>query len=300
MSRDALSSVAQSSLTKHDPKAAALKIHTLEAAERIAARAKNAEALEAAVLEKLEAQRDFAAWYRAQFGQGARSDMTSARSGRSAEEICGQFGFADRTVRRWAERLLDEASFQVERHERLAKVWRILEMAQAANFSSESVEWYTPERYVEAARSVLGAIDLDPASSVTANAVVRATAFLTHADDGLTQDWNGRIFLNPPYGRTSTGESLAGAFCNKAIAEHRAGRVSAGIILVNSVHSQSWQAPLYRLPICLVDHRIEFISADGQKNENPTFQNLFCYLGSDIKAFAKAFGQFGYVMRMIS
>ena len=61
-------------------------------------------------------------------------------------------------------------------------------------------EWYTPEKYVEAARKVLGKIDLDPASSKPANKIIKATKFYTLADDGLKQPWNGRLWLNPPYG----------------------------------------------------------------------------------------------------
>jgi DNA N-6-adenine-methyltransferase (Dam) len=60
-------------------------------------------------------------------------------------------------------------------------------------------EWYTPQRYIDAARDVLGEIDLDPATSAFAQSRIRAAAFFTQEDDGLTQDWNGRIWLNPPY-----------------------------------------------------------------------------------------------------
>lgn len=53
-----------------------------------------------------EAQRDFAAAYKATFHAGGDH---SARSGAMvAESYCEQFGFAHRTVQRWAERLLAE------------------------------------------------------------------------------------------------------------------------------------------------------------------------------------------------
>jgi len=55
--------------------------------------------------------------------------------------------------------------------------------------SSASNGWYTPEKLVGAARTVLGGIDLDPASSEEANKTVKATRYFTEADDGLSQPW---------------------------------------------------------------------------------------------------------------
>ncbi len=110
--------------------------------------------------------------------------------------------------------------------------------------------------------------------------------------------WNGRVFVNPPYG-TENGQSLAGQFCCKAIEEHAAGNASEVIILVNSVHSQKWQTSLYDYAVCLVDHRIKFVNGDGGENENPTFQNIFVYLGPRKEEFAAAFSKFGYVMEKI-
>jgi DNA N-6-adenine-methyltransferase (Dam) len=279
---------------------AAASIHALDTAASIAERIKDPDALERALIAKLESRRDFAAQYQAQFPKGGdRTQEQSASTGALlSRDWCLTYGFALRTVQRWCG-LLDAETYVDKKNAILKQCWKLAELWQAANYSSESVEWYTPARYLKAVREVLGGIDLDPASNAQANAVVGAKSIFTKDDDGLTKPWHGRVFMNPPYGTTRDGESLAGVFCNKAIEEYENGNVEACIILVNSVHSQSWQAPLYKHTVCLVDHRIAFISDDGEPNKNPTFQNIFVYLGEDIEKFAGTFSTFGYVMREV-
>ena len=67
-----------------------------------------------------------------------------------------------------------------------------------SNNSGEN-EWYTPFNIIESARVVMGSIDLDPASSESANNIVKATKYYTKEDNGLEQSWFGNIWLNPPY-----------------------------------------------------------------------------------------------------
>jgi hypothetical protein len=168
--------------------------------------------------------------------------------------------------------------------------------ARPANYSSGSNEWYTPSQYTDAVRELFGRIDLDPASNEKANAWIKAAQIYTAADDGLVRPWHGKVFVNPPYGKTESNRSTAAAFCQRAIDQYEDGTIEACVILVNSVHSQPWQRPLYAYPICLVDHRISFVSGEGSENENPTFQNMFVYLGRDEQRFAEIFSRFGYVM----
>jgi len=73
----------------------------------------------------------------------------------------------------------------------------------------DSDEWYTPAEYIEAARAVMGDIDLDPATCAAAQEMIRARTFLTKEDDGLTRPWHGRVWLNPPY-----SGSLSQAACD--------------------------------------------------------------------------------------
>jgi ParB family chromosome partitioning protein len=50
-------------------------------------------------------------------------------------------------------------------------------------------EWYTPGPYLGAAKEVIGAIDLDPASCVIAQQTVQAQRFFAISDDGLAHEW---------------------------------------------------------------------------------------------------------------
>jgi DNA N-6-adenine-methyltransferase Dam len=168
--------------------------------------------------------------------------------------------------------------------------------ARPANYSSGSNEWYTPSQYTDAVRELFGRIDLDPASNEKANAWIKAKQVYTAADDGLARPWRGRVFVNPPYG-IENGKSVAGAWCQRAIEQYESGAVEACVILVNSVHDQSWQEPLFAFPVCLVDHRIKFLAGDGTENENPTNRNLFVYLGNDRAKFADVFSRFGWCCR---
>lgn len=71
-----------------------------------------------------------------------------------------------------------------------------------AQHSSETGEWYTPPKYVEAVRRThQGVIDLDPCSNVKANSIVKARGFFTADDDSLGVSWsayNYTAFVNPP------------------------------------------------------------------------------------------------------
>jgi hypothetical protein len=58
------------------------------------------------------------------------------------------------------------------------------------------VEWLTPPELVKK----LGEFDLDPCSPVNAP-FVHAKNNFNIEDNGLSKDWSGRVYLNPPYGR---------------------------------------------------------------------------------------------------
>src|SRR6266481_746008 len=104
---------------------------------------------------------------------------------------------------------------------------------------TKSNEWYTPSRYIEAARQVMGGIDLDPASCEVANEIVRATHYYTAKENGLEQRWYGNIWLNPPYGKINN-KSLILLFVEKLVSEYEAGNVEQAILLCDCDPDTSW------------------------------------------------------------
>lgn len=161
--------------------------------------------------------------------------------------------------------------------------------------SSESNEWYTPPIYIEAARSLMGGIDLDPASSDFANEAVDAARYFIAEDNGLEHEWRGRVWLNPPYRAGAAGE-----FCAKLLAEYGAGRVTEAVVLLNAhITETKWFAPLWDHLLCFTNHRINFISPAGSGNGS-THGSVFVYLGLQEKRFAELFSEFGYIVKRIA
>ena len=168
-----------------------------------------------------------------------------------------------------------------------------------ALLSSQSNEWFTPAKYIAAARQVMGgAIELDPASCEEANLVVKAARYYTQAEDGLSQPWHARsLWLNPPYGKTGKTSNQA-FWTHKLIAEYRAGNVAEAILLVNAVTDCAWFAPLWEQFICFTNHRIKFYNSAGQP-DSPTKGNAFVYFGPQSEIFRTAFSQFGAVVSRV-
>lgn len=68
-------------------------------------------------------------------------------------------------------------------------------------FSSLNESWETPREFLAQLSQFVGTFDLDPCSPGALLSRVPALRHFTAVDDGLTQDWFGRVFMNPPYGR---------------------------------------------------------------------------------------------------
>jgi hypothetical protein len=142
-----------------------------------------------------------------------------------------------------------------------------------AQHSSESTDHYTPKHIVEASRTVLGGIDLDPASCALANELIQATAWYgpgsEFGEDGLAEPWLGRVFLNPPGGRVPEHLGDMGTKSNAALwwatlaSAWLTGEVEAAIFVgftlevLRSAQALDVPQPL-DFPLCVPASRIAF------------------------------------------
>lgn len=161
--------------------------------------------------------------------------------------------------------------------------------------SSDSTEWYTPKEYVNAARQVMGSIDVDPASNDMANVVVRAAMYYTKETNGYDKPWHGNVWLNPPYGYDGKRPNQS-RWTQRLIEQFQAGTTQQAILLVNSKTGDRWFQPLYDYPICFPAHRIKFWTPNGVQVGTP-MSSAIVYLGPNIEKFYNVFHRFGRVVR---
>jgi phage N-6-adenine-methyltransferase len=78
--------------------------------------------------------------------------------------------------------------------------------------------------------AAFGEFDLDPCCRAE---TAKAPKFYTETDDGLSQPWHGRVFMNPPY-------SDIAPWLKKAIAETQAGRAELVVALLPAQTDTRW------------------------------------------------------------
>lgn len=161
------------------------------------------------------------------------------------------------------------------------------------------VEWYTPGLYLDAAIAVMGGIDLDPASSQAAQEHVQAGRYFTLEQDGLKQQWSGRVFLNPPYAMPFVKD-----FVRKMVTAYEASDISEGILLTNNATDTEWfhMAAYACAALCLTRGRIRFLEAsngDLVEKPSPTHGQTFFYFGPNAHQFEKVFSEHGIVLAVI-
>lgn len=122
--------------------------------------------------------------------------------------------------------------------------------------SNATDEWYTPKELIDS----LGSFDLDPCAPVNP-LWETAKVMYNKNDDGLLQNWGGRVWLNPPYSRP-----LIELFIQK-MAEHNNGIA----LLFNRLDSAMMQDVILKkaTSMKILRKRIRFYRPDGTQGGSP-------------------------------
>ena len=168
-----------------------------------------------------------------------------------------------------------------------AIVQEVIKRPHVANNSGNN-EWYTPAELIEAARSAMGSIDVDPASNDVAQKVVKAGTYYTAETNGLDKTWTGNVWMNPPY-----ASDLIGKFVDKLIAERQNYRQA--IVLVNNATETEWFNKIISISsaVCFPKSRVKFYMPDG-KTGAPLQGQAVLYIGENKDKFYSAFACMGW------
>lgn len=162
--------------------------------------------------------------------------------------------------------------------------------AQLINQTSGVYEYYSPLELVSNARLVMGSIDLDPASSATANERIKAADYYTEEMNGLTLPWKGNIWLNHPFSRKANP-----LWVNKLITEWGNGNITSACCITFAATSERWFQPLLQHPQCFLTPRTNYYLPDGTKKRGVTKGSVITYLGPRPDDFKQIFSLHGVV-----
>ena len=129
------------------------------------------------------------------------------------------------------------------------------------NHQGQTDTWFTPQYIIDA----LGEFDFDPCPGPKPRP--NKTANFVCEGDGLMSEWKGRVWLNPPYGKS------VGAWLNK-LQDH-----GNGIALVFARTDTKWFQSLNPELVFMIASRLKFIRQDGSKDTNAGHGSMLLAFG---------------------
>lgn len=173
---------------------------------------------------------------------------------------------------------------------------------QLIHAGGEKVDYGTPAKIVDAARRVMGGIDLDPASAPYWNRRIGArvywhietvTRWYQPRVHPLDRPWRvdgmpARVWMNHPYGRRENAAWVA-----KLVDEYERGNVYEACALTFAEQSTSWGQQLRQFPRWIPDKRVAHMDRNYQPISGSVKGSMVTYLGPAWERFALEFSELG-------
>lgn len=173
-------------------------------------------------------------------------------------------------------------------------------MSAGRKVKTQSQDWGTPAKYVQAVKAVFGGkIDLDPCSN--AHSIVGAqTEWMLPKHDGLSEKWEfSTIYVNPPYGADfERGTTIKNwlARCANAYREYGAEVLALVPVAPNTAH---WKKYVFTQAsgICfLYDTRLRFLENGKDFGKGAPMACAMIYWGDNFQQFYEVFIEHGAVV----
>lgn len=128
-----------------------------------------------------------------------------------------------------------------------------MSMSSHQSARPKSTTYLTPPEWV----ARLGPFDLDPCAAPSPRPWPTASQHIELPEDGLSAEWRGRVWCNPPFGREAEAWAARMALHGNGV-----------LLLPARTETRTWYASIWGKAdaVCFVRGRPHFHAADGERH----------------------------------
>ena len=177
-------------------------------------------------------------------------------------------------------------------------------MTAGRTVNSQSVNWCTPSKYVDAVNRVFGGkISLDPCSNEWS--IVNAeTEFFLPDQNGLKKSWDyPTIYVNPPYGSDKERRTTIKHWLYKCAHAHKNYGSEVLALVPVATNTSHWKEYVWgrATAVCfLYDTRLRFLVEGKDEGKGAPMACAMIYWNKNIDTFHEVFNEYGAVVDLRS
>ena len=177
-------------------------------------------------------------------------------------------------------------------------------MTAGRKANSQSVNWCTPPKYVDAVRKVFGGtIALDPCSNEWS--IVHAEMeYSLPEHDGLRESWDyPTIYVNPPYGSDKERRTSIKHWLYRCACAHKCQGSEVLALVPVATNTSHWKEYVWgrATAVCfLYDTRLRFLVDGKDEGKGAPMSCAMIYWNKNIDGFLDVFNEFGAVVDLRS
>ncbi len=173
-------------------------------------------------------------------------------------------------------------------------------MTAGRTVNSQSCNWCTPPKYVDAVRKVFGGkIALDPCSNEW-SIVDAEMEYRFPEHDGLRESWDyPTIYVNPPYGSDKERRTTIKHWLYKCASAHKHHGSEVLALVPVATNTSHWKEYVWgrATAVCfLYDTRLRFLVEGKDEGKGAPMSCAMIYWNKNIDIFLDVFNEFGAVV----